>query len=993
MEAYLICPSHLQSLDTIMNKAVEVKSLSNSELCSYIWMFYDSHNDEAFKEALARQNANELDAMHGFVESYSKLSQKNKTDISLYFSKQDIQLYNDYVREGVIGKILGDGNVNDASASILVAWIISNLFNINSIKKLTPEIWQFVMMGMKQEGDDSGKWKRSVPKRIRYALGKFSRVLYSYTSDVYYASITRVPRGSHKVSFNSTTLPDVRFNQWLTLFKAWVNQREVKHARSYSMAFRGFYEFLVEYADKNECIYDPFKYLATDPINRPSFYNWSYRTKNIDLEPVNPVSLTYMHEFCDYIILNYLTDYDDDSGDKTTFGYQLFSPAEYRTVAIRGKNIASNSPWESPKKIMPRTWMSLCKEILREKDFEWPKSRGKDYFSWTNDVGDKIQIWNPVYAYIFLIMLELPLRKIQVISLDSGEGDLEKYDIKTDSFIPNDSFHARTWKKRGNKKVNRGVMTKLFSEGREYAGLYINTNKTQDIKAQFGENSGYEIPWKNEEVLRLLSEMRDWQSQYNPVDGPLAFKDVPKTVFAKETTDTAKEMIPDRFYLFRCPAPIDGGRGIVRYDAPPQERRLYQFWYDLMAELEKRLIECGDDVSIVTVNASGQAEASIFTPHGLRASGLTAFVEVGVPIEILSKIVAGHATIINTLHYVKFNAARITEILNGAQKSIEESQQREFSAWLKNASHEDITLNAVVNDDYSVKNSTNFRDSCIFECNSVGVCPYAGTRCFDGGEIIASQGKRKTYASVKQGDCINCRHFITGGPWLIPLWLLGNKLLADARKLSLKVEEINCRLQNLEDKRYNIVKEKGAYAIPDSVSMDVKKEQSLLANATQDLDKVFNDAHKVHNLIEKIKNLSNASTKFPLMLSENFDNETPNHYVQTSNFRSLDLLVRAGEVYSHIQDSTFESERKHFIDKIMFESGVTPISFSPLSEEQKKFARDAASSYLSSKLADEDIAALEEGTISIAELGITGGEVLTSVKRISGSDIPLLLLG
>ena len=47
----------------------------------------------------------------------------------------------------------------------------------------------------------------------------------------------------------------------------------------------------------------------------------------------------------------------------------------------------------------------------------------------------------------------------------------------------------------------------------------------------------------------------------------------------------------------------------------------------------------------------------------MRSSNLTSFYMAGVPIEILSKVVAGHASILMTLQYTKFEPVHVNEIL------------------------------------------------------------------------------------------------------------------------------------------------------------------------------------------------------------------------------------------------------------------------------------------------------------------------------------------
>ena len=126
------------------------------------------------------------------------------------------------------------------------------------------------------------------------------------------------------------------------------------------------------------------------------------------------------------------------------------------------------------------------------------------------------------------------------------------------------------------------------------------------------------------------------------------------------------QQIPDRFYLFRNPSALEP-------QSPMSSNVLHRYFLDIMQEAEKRLQEQGEEIQIITkINEqTGQPERAIYSPHGLRVAGLTAMAENGVPIEVLSKIIAGHASILMTLHYIVYSDRKVTEVLNGARKKIE----------------------------------------------------------------------------------------------------------------------------------------------------------------------------------------------------------------------------------------------------------------------------------------------------------------------------------
>lgn len=974
-----------------MNSEIIIyKELSDEELASSIFAFYDyPKNAEPIAELKSRIEHKKICSTMELTAAYSKLSNIQKIAFQAYAS--ELPLAKDFYRLAKEHKVISDKYQKTYGAPTqLLLFIITSAFDVNSISEISPNVWINLNSDVK---DESATFKSEYTEHCKNAFRKVATLLDVVTKDPTYKRLTRTPRNTlGNVDIESSSLSKPNYNGWLFSFQQWVETLGKKTTKEYFSAFRVFLQFLYKFDDKSSVVYEPILFASTN--ERPSFYNY---LKETDLNKDNiKKTASYIQQYIDWLILDKLCDLDPETGEKTVLGYQIFSSSEYLTLT-NNHTSSSNRPVESPKKVMPTKWVMMCKKILKDNNFAWPKSLSNQYFEWYDEQKDKwVQVWNPVLTYVYLIMFELPLRKIQVISLDSGEGDTEKYDLKSETWIKNDNPNARHWAKNQCKKTERGVLKKTSIDEKTVATLYINTNKTADSKTGFGEQSGYHIPWSHPEVIKLATELRCWQEKFNPVDAPRKFADIPYSVFSSKASKTVASQIPDRFYLFRNPASTT-----KTTEDPPTESVLYKFWYSLMAELEKRLHEIGEDVEIITKwnTKTNQPEQSIFSPHGLRVTGLTSFLEAGVPIEILSKIVAGHSSILMTLHYIKFNPSRISEILSGAQKKIEESEQANYLSWLRNAAYEDALKNAVCNDLDSLYSNMAIKKDSVFETTSIGICPHAGTRCNDGGKIIrinAIKGKavKNSYAAVDDGDCLNCRHFITGAPWLIPLWLKGNKLLEDSKIQSESLSKTQDKLNALQDERYKIAKTKGPEAVTIGLKSEIKKEEALLQAKTDKLDKMFNDIHKIHNLIEKINAISKNqknSDKFPIIISDEFETDEK-AYAESSNFRILDLLVRASDVYSHIDDESTERERNQIIDQVMFEAGATPISFSPLTKEQKKLAHNAVSAYLAETLNDYELKQLEEGHLQLPDLGVETKDLILNVKRLTGSEIPLLTL-
>ncbi|MEM5498132.1 VPA1269 family protein [Paraglaciecola mesophila] len=839
----------------------------------------------------------------------------------------------------------------NAIAQVLCA--IRNYYHVAKLSEVTIEIWEDFSSQVKNS-DSSFRDQLSLTQIN--AIRLIAKVLTGITNVSAYSELI-AKKKVHNYQHNKKHILVV-FDKWGEFFQQWLAGLLLKSLKDRKSSFNKLQGYLATFKNAS----DPLVFLSQER----TYTFWAYLKDN-DSKGLRATAL-HMNDFVNWIIEGHLT-VTDDSGS-ATIGYPLLTAKEVNFV-LDSKDSLVSRPAESVKCAMPTKWLLLCKDILLENDYAWPKSLDYEKFDYFNkEIGKYEKVWCPVSTFLYLIMCELPLRRVQVKSLDSGEGDSDEYFLGDDSWSANSSVHAGYWRMRHENQTERGFIRKLHTQGKESVGFYVNTNKTQDRSTGFSDRSGYVIPWNNETILKIARDLRTWQEKYNPVDSPQKYRDIPIRIWSNDPSELVKNLIPDRFYLFRTPLHTNAG-------APISEAHLNRFWLALMQELERRLNEQGDEISIITKRSKHSAPLiSIFTPHGLRVAGLTAFVEAGVPIEVLSKVVAGHASILMTLYYVKFSPAKISEVLTNAQKQIEDSQQSNFSTWLKNAAWEDANKYSVYNDEISIKTIYDNNDNALWESKQIGICPNAGTRCEEGGELIRKNGKGKdSYLEVSggRGNCVRCRFFISGRPWLIPLWLHGNKLLADSQKFSFEVEEARLELEALYQQRKKIVKEKGAAFIPAQQKSNIKAAEGLLDRKTAELDQKLCDAHATYRLIEGIR-AGNASddpnSNFPAQ-AELETNETG--FIEQHHFRNQNMLVQASRLYPHIRDSDLERDRNHFIDKVMFQAGMTPLTFSRLSEDEIRAASDAFSSYLVSKLNDNELQMLETGAVSLNELGLKAG--------------------
>ena len=279
--------------------------------------------------------------------------------------------------------------------------------------------------------------------------------------------------------------------------------------------------------------------------------------------------------------------------------------------------------------------------------------------------------------------------------LDSGEADSEQY--VNAQWVENTGPLAL--KPNRGRPVQRGFLRKLQDPetGQTFTGFYISTNKTADLYRD-GADYGYEIPWQYPPVIELATRLRDWQAAYDPVKRPTPWQALHDPVLQRRYTQQALAERGENIFLFRDPC--------TDYrDEPVSEQRLRTFWLALLGEFERRVAARGETlpdggpIRFIKTQKDGWPLSGYYDLHSLRVSLITAYAtDGGVPIEMLSKCIAGHATILMTLYYTKLSPAYVTAAMLDGQQRLAAKEQETYRCWLQDVSYEQIKSVAALND-------------------------------------------------------------------------------------------------------------------------------------------------------------------------------------------------------------------------------------------------------------------------------------------------------
>jgi hypothetical protein len=380
--------------------------------------------------------------------------------------------------------------------------------------------------------------------------------------------------------------------------------------------------------------------------------------------------------------------------------------------------------FESVNLPLPTRYYRIAREILMEGEAGWPGGhslcRAKLKGEWR---------YVPVLPTLYLCTFEIPARVVQYRRLDSGEGDSETFHGQNLSWVANTGVHAEYWARNFKKQPNRGFAARTNSPG--IVGFHFNTNK---------HSAPYTVPWQNATLHEMLFNLRVWQETWNPVKGPV------QLVYDGDPEEGANDALPMVFPLFRMPA----GKNTVKM-APVTFSQCNRFWLDLMLEIQTRwnatcLPEDRDEFVEITENGK-QVAKTRYKSHGMRVAGITNLLQHGMPLELVSRLFAGHATILQSLYYAKFRAEYLSKNFDEIKGKARDQEATEFFAEVKNLELEKALKQTFGNGTEAITNAFVAKGS--WQRRDLGVCPYNGQRCEDG-----NRETKKTSVEGGKGNCL-----------------------------------------------------------------------------------------------------------------------------------------------------------------------------------------------------------------------------------------------
>jgi hypothetical protein len=723
---------------------------------------------------------------------------------------------------------------------------------------------------------------------------------------------------------------------WKTLYSEWFKIIKSKSTRRDAYASRRLSQYL---AQRTSPILSPNRLTRSDILQTPSskevsFVDW------LDKQDLSNVvckeTLTSLRTF--------MTWWGDKHRDETLF-QNWENPVKERDGKMY--QLAPN-PSKSTKSVLPKTIIQMAKDLLREDDYAFSKSLDlcQVHLSLTNKQGqlERHKIYNPVLPICLLTLLTLPIRSIQARLLDSEEADEYLHGPDT---TPLKNEHPLSIRKRQN-----GTLQMLHNDiyhKSSFTGFRISTNKTAQQSQNFVEEP-YDIPWEEKELQKEMIMLRDWQQKYNPCTKLLTRKDL---IERNTRIDGNYSNLPTYAFLFR-----DASTGDPLH--PVTYSRLKLYWNVILKEIQDRLAKEGKSITLVDELQEPDKEGRLYTRlkarfplHSLRVSGITHFVEAGLPLHILAEFVAGHSQLLMTLYYTKIDGGKINTLLQDASQNVEDYDDA-YLENLKKAQPESLKdILVAAQDGYNAIQTT---DTGFWHIDIDGICPVGRSRCHEGGDLISSKGRVKTYKPIpfNSFNCASCRFHITG-----PAFLQGQVTVFNTLLYAIK-EKTDARLKI----------EASLSAIQDSNNQrKILPLQDRLSKIDQELEQFILVLGKRLSQIHASKELNHSKSDNSLITQLPQD-ELHVLIEETSDWNIIEFVAQTTEIFQDLPDNGARFRKGLLLEQMAQRNGIQPL-FLSLSSDEAIEAGNKLTQLLTHKIGRDNLSDLMTHKTTLQALGLT----------------------
>ena len=410
-------------------------------------------------------------------------------------------------------------------------------------------------------------------------------------------------------------------------------------------------------------------------------------------------------------------------------------------------------------------------------------------------------------------------------------------------------------------------------------------------------------------------------------------------------------------------------------------------WHKLLARLEAEVAQdqekdtLGSPIRLVDPDGNG----TYFPLHALRVSLITGLVmEGGLPIEVVSKLIAGHHSLIQTIYYTKIGIDHMNKLMADAELKMTENEARGHKIFLMRHGRDEINQRFASVSEDGITAAMNQQSEAGFVFDDKGICPVGCAMCDVGGEKLSEAKDRKDYAPVpgypRERNCIRCRFFLTGPAWLHALNAKFNHIAYQATLAAERYNRFTEQVTALEEQRAEC-EAKGSLF---TGAVDLEKKSALLEAETQTLDRWITDLQSIQRLIHRCIEINKNAAKDGLQLvaaGTLFDIQTA-LTVTESELHSIEVQCRNAVIYPEIDGRQPTIRRSQLLDALLH-ANKKPLLFSRLSVEQQLQAGNAMMKLIEARAGSlENAVEFVEAQGRLKELGIVDDDLIATMTSV-----------
>lgn len=743
--------------------------------------------------------------------------------------------------------------------------------------------------------------------------------------------------------------------KWQEVARNWISTLNDKTLDFKVIGINNFVNFL---RDNSKKLFDPVQIRRQDISevsysNEPNFLVWLENNvgKDASYKSVNTMYqfFSFVEKECKYNLVE-----SSFSNPVHETDSHRFYPESYN----RGK---------SNKNPLPSEIIQMAIDVITEDDFAFPKTFSNQYLRiLSGDTGLSEKVWCPVVATSLLTLLTLPIRTLQACLLDSGEADEFLLEPNGERRRNN---HPLAEKGREIACL-RSFPARLGSD--TFVGFFINTNKTAVAKT--GEfEVGYEIPWCEERLIHQLHSLREWQIRYNPVPAMLSRAELNHK---SQRVNSKIKNQPKHTFLFR------DATSSYNKSFPITGEKITTFWGHVCYKVQERLKGMGHSVQLIRWKKSDRKmyPYPLYTLHSLRVSGITNFIENGVPIHVIAEFVSGHAQLIMTLYYTKLNPGTIRDKLELAYEKMKSVSEEEFFERLDELSERYVENRT---EGSPGKRDLLESDRGFWSFDIDGVCPVGRANCGTGRLNGHSQNGQPIFGSIVPDgfNCPQCRFWLTGPDFLVGQATIFNNLLYVIRERSAEREKILDRIDEQRNsgnsrkaKLYNDQLKKIEDELADKVtSLGTRLERFYASKKLQsDRDVDNHSGYHSHTMLTSM-----SANDLNIVLEE------------TKSCELLEFAAQSFEFFPHVPVSSARFRKQLLLEQLAYHNGLKPL-FLHLSDDEAQLAANMLTDLLTKSAGRGAVNSLMSGEKSLQELGLVDewevvvGDVIPTPKFSTG---------